>query len=283
MPCKICDGTPVFDLICEKCGSVAAQLCGGPMCQFDLWRNRPNDVPSVIPLMNGKCTCGGNLNQVEAGAKKWAFRFNTSKKPVFRTGYHKVEECNREQIVQAAKALRIAWEDEAKRKRGKEWGSPETAAHECSTAKWDQIDEGMDVAGAIEKNDENDNATFWWVKEYGSDQVIGVLVLDKEDEVTNDLTNASEIRFPKNGFWSGIRKIVGHPHAKGAGEALMAKVDEIHRKSRQKYMTVIAAMSAAKWYMDRGFHPIGLSDCNDEGQACGCVIMIKPAIDQMDL
>lgn len=286
MACKICGEQAAYDLVCEKGCGVAAQICSGPMCQFDLWRVRPNEAPSVIPLMNGKCRCNANLHQVTTGSSYLAFRFDTSNKPVFHAGYHTVEACTEMQIVQDAQALQAAWEDEAKRIRGMQWESPNTEGHECSTGKWNHIDEGMDVAKSIAEDGENGaGATLWRVKDHRTGKVIGVLVLDSVEDVINSLTYYSEDNkdpFPRDGFYSGIRKVVGHPNGKGAGEALMAKADEMHRASGVKYMTVIAAMSAVKWYKDRGFFAIALSDCNGVGRACGCVIMIKPRPDPLD-
>lgn len=290
MACKLCGRTAVYDLVCEKDGNKAAELCDGPMCQFDLWRLRPNEPRSCIPLMNGECTCGAALQQVRAGSGRLAYRFNNATRAVFRMGYHPVEAYSdgwekHSQIVSDASSLLAEWQSVAKKQRGNEaWESSAPEDGKCSGQSWDSIDEGMDVAGEIADVDNNYNregCTLWKASDYDSGQVIGILIMwDKDDLLSwGDLSGMAEVGgledfLRREKVWRGIRWLVGHPNVKGAGEALMAKVDELHRQSGHPYMSVIAASSSVLWYKSRGFCVLAPSRCEENGE-CGCQVMVK--------
>lgn len=272
MACKICDGASAYELTCENGCGKAAELCNSPLCQFDLWRVRPNEPPSCIPLMNGKCHCGANLQQVLLGNDRFAYRFNNANRAVFRTGYHTVEEYRAwedgSQIVKDARLLRAAWEARALNER-ESIERPPKEDHECSGIGWNQLDEGMDVATEIANvkgNSQRDKCTLWRAVEHGSTKVIGILIMWNPGPMDRDLE-------------FGIRWLVGHPDAKGAGEALMAQANALHRQARFRAapMTVISARSSVSWYRSQGFALVEPCCCEDGEHPCGCQSMAKPA------
>lgn len=176
------------------------------------------------------------------------------------------------QIVKDAQSIRVAWELKAKEKRGLvNWKSSKPPLHKCSGVGWEPVDEGMDVAREIADVDSQegrtaDGVTLWRAHSVTSVATVGILILEH-----------AVLHFP--GAELGIRWLVGHPTTRGAGSALMAKADEIHRKAEYKDspMHVTAAASSVPWYESKGFERRRAATCNDEDTECGCVIMEKPA------
>ncbi len=294
MACKICDKKAVYDLVCERegCGAKAAEICNGPMCQFDLWRVRKNERRSCIPLMNGECEiCGAALQQVLTGSGQRAYRFNNATRAVFRTGHHRVEQYTDgweegSKIVSDALHLLGEWQSLAKAQRTERetWKSSEKGDDRCSGDDWNTIDEGMDVAteiASVEKNGRRKECSLWKVSDSESGKVIGILIMWPFVEIPLDQLTTSKhvdelsvaVEYKK--VWHGIRWLIGHPTVKGAGEALIAQADAMHRECRMPWMHVIGAASSAVWYASKGFKVLAPSECESEGTDCGCQVMVK--------
>jgi hypothetical protein len=176
------------------------------------------------------------------------------------------------EIVKDAENLYTQWLLQALNQRGaSHFGMPAPPKGRCSGASWGSLDEGMNVAESIADLSQpgrgDPGVTLWRASCFGHFGAVGILIT--WHAVEND--DETEL---------GIRYLVGHPTKKGAGAALMAKVDELHRsiKYRKYPLHVTAAASSVQWYASKGFVVQGDAECNDEGP-CGCKRMSKPALE----
>lgn len=176
-------------------------------------------------------------------------------------------------IVADAQDLHEVWVKQAKLERGVDYKSPDPPENKCSGNTWGPIDEGMDVSAEIAAVDRQLNragsgVTLWRASCFGHFGAVGILITQHAHEHGDEAELA-------------IRWLIGHPTKKGAGSALMDKVDALHQQRRyRKYpMHVTAAASSVSWYQSKGFQIQMPARCESEDVPCGCVDMLKPPIE----